>query len=318
VDRPFDGLQAGLSVVVVIGDRRDRARRMLAALAAQTACDRLEIILVDASSDGAPALSVPPELKVRRIRATPGIMPGRARFMGAEIAQAPWVAFLEDHCYPEPGWAAAILAAHREGWTAAGYSFINGSPDTYLFRSIFLAEYGPWAHPQPGGAAVHLPGSNVSYQRSALMRFGERLSDLLEVDYALHESLRNEGASFCTAAGALVAHESYARFRDLLYAHFLFCRLQAARRAQAFAWPFRRRLVISLVAPIALPALQLFRAWKVFRRHRLLTVWLAAIPVIYAIHQAEAIGESLGLLLGAGESPRRFAPLELNSRRAAG
>lgn len=249
------------------------------------------------------------------VRTEPGTLPGRARSLGTGIASAPWVAYLEDHCRPEPGWAATILATHRKGWAAVGYALTNGSPDTYLFRSIFLAEYGPWAHPQPGGLTARLPGSHVSYRRALLMRFGERLPDLLEVDYALHLSLRREGIGFCIAPGAQVAHEAYASFRELLRAHLQFSRLQAARRGRAFAWTLRRRLLVGMLALVGLPALQILRAHGAFRRHRLFPAWLTSLPVIYLIHQFEAIGESLGLLLGPGSSSRRFAVLELNGDR---
>ncbi len=312
---PSDWNRASLSVVVVIGDNRERAQRMIAALASQTQIDRMEVIFVDAASDRALALLLPPKPEVRVVRAEPGIMPGRARFKGTEIARAPLIAYLEDHCYPEPEWASSILAAHQGGWAAVGYTFTNGSPDTYLFRSIFLAEYGPWSHPHPGGPTWRLPGSNVSYKMSELLRFGERLADLLEMDYTLHESLRRGGKQFCIATGALVAHESYARFAELLYCHFLFSRLQAARRARAFGWKAGRRLVLSLAVPIVLPWMQLYRAWKAFRRHSSFPAWLASIPVIYLIHQSESIGESLGLLFGAGNCSRRFALRELNGTR---
>jgi hypothetical protein len=60
---------------------------------------------------------------------------------------------------------------------------------------------------------------------------------------------------------------------------------------------------------------QLYRAWRVLRTHRLSKSWLRAIPVIYLLHQCEAIGEIIGLLAGPGDSSRRFARRELNSAR---
>jgi len=45
-------------------------------------------------------------------------------------------------------------------------------------------------------------------------------------------------------------------------------------------------------------------------------VLLVSIPVMYVIYQFEALGESLGFILGAGNSARSFALYELNSIRA--
>lgn len=309
--------QAELSIIVVVGDCRERAQRMFAAIAAQSVADRIELIIVDAASDGAPALELPAGFRIKQARVAAGILPGSARFEGTKFAATPVVAYLEDHCFPDKDWASAIIEAHQGDCTAVGYTFVNGSPDTYLYRAVFLAEYGQWARPHTRGKISRLPGSNVSYKKGELLRFGERLEELFEMEYLLHESLRNCGSKFCIEPKAVVFHECYASFSGLLYSHFLFSRLQAARRAQVFAWNYNRRLIRSLGAPFVLPWLQLYRAWKVLRTHSLSNAWLRSIPIIYLIHQCEAIGESLGLLAGAGNSSHRFAPRELNGARIA-
>jgi hypothetical protein len=311
----MDGNSMDLSVIVVVGDCRERAERMFEAISGQSAADRVEIVVVDAASGSTKNLRLPAGLSVRYVRVDAGILPGSARYAGIAHATAPVIAFLEDHCFPDKDWAAAILEAHQEGWDAVGYSFVNGSPDAYLYRSVFLGEYGPWAKPHAGGATLRLPGSNVSFKRQALLRFGNRLGELFEMEYLLHESLRHRGSRFCIEPRAVVFHECYADFVELLYCHFLFSRLQAARRTILHSWSCCHRLAMGIVVPIVLPGLQLYRAWRVLRTHRLFGSWLRAIPVIYLIHQCEAIGESIGLLAGSGNSRRRFARSELNSAR---
>ncbi len=290
-------------------------QKMFAALAAQPETDRLEIIIVDAASDEAPALSLPPEFQVRVLRAEAGTMPGRARFEGTRNATAPYVAFLEDHCYPEPDWSDAVIRAHRAGWAAVGYAFRNGSPESYLYRAIFLTEYGMWSLPHAGGPTTRLPGCNVSYRKAELLRFGSRLGELLEMDYLLHESLRERGLKFYIESKARVAHESYASFLELLYCHFLFSRLQAARRARIFSWGVKRRLILGLAAPFVLPMLQLFRAGKTLGATKHRSAWLISIPIVFLIHQCESLGECLGFLAGSGASDRIFALRELNGAR---
>jgi hypothetical protein len=308
--------KADLSVIVVIGDCRERAERMLGAVASQSGAEQIELIVVDAASHGAPDLSLPAGLRVKYVRAEAGVMPGSARGDAIKFATAPVIAFLEEHCFPEEGWASAVIEAHRGDSAAVGYTFLNGSPDTYLYRSFFMAEYGPWGHPQAGGAASQLPGSNVSYKNEALVQFGERLTELFEMEYLLQEGLRQRGAKFCTEPKAVVSHECFVSFWELLCSHFLLGRIQAARRAQVFSWGLKRRLVVSLAAPLVLPWLQLYRAWKVLRGHRLFSAWVYSIPITYLTRQFEAIGESIGLLAGAEDSIRSFAPRELNGARA--
>ncbi len=308
---------AALSVVTVVGERRDRAQRMLAALASQSCRHQLEVVLVDTAGAGASPLVLPRSPRSVVLRADSGVLPGRARWMGSHVASAPFVAFIEEHCLPDPGWSAAVLEAHRDGWPVVGYTLTNGSPDTYFYRSVFLAEYGPWSHPTAGGPADLLPGSNVSYARRVLDPFGDRLAGLLEIDFVLHESLRLRGVRFYAAPQALAAHQSYRHLSALLVSHFLFARIQAASRARERSWAPARRLLLALAVPPALPLLQVGRAWRVLRTHRERSAWLAGLPVTALIHLCEALGESVGLLAGAGRSAVAFTRLEIDADRAS-
>lgn len=309
---------ASLSVVIVVGDCTDRVDRILAKLAMQSVADQMEIIMLDAAEDRTPKLHIPSELEVRCIKVDRSMVLGKARFEGTRCAKAPIVAYLEDHCYPLPGWAEALIESHQGPWTAVGYSFTNASPDTYLNRSTFFAEYGHWIDPTPGGPTDRLPGVNTSYKRETLLSLGDPLAELLEFDFNLHETLRKRGHQFYIEPRARVTHECYASFLRLLYIHFCFCRLQAVKRAEANCWDHRMRLAAGLIAPFALPLLQLLRTVRSFRNHNRLSKLLLYIPTIYIIYQSDALGESLGHLIGAGESFHTFALRDLNSARAEG
>jgi Glycosyl transferase family 2 len=51
----------------------------------------------------------------------------RARATGVRHASAPVVALTEDHAYPAPGWAEALINAHKEGWAAVGPVMANAN-----------------------------------------------------------------------------------------------------------------------------------------------------------------------------------------------
>jgi hypothetical protein len=120
-----------LAVIVVIGNRRHHARRMLADLHAQSARDALEAVLVDTAA-GAGPIAGPDGL---RVTVVPHEGDGegsyaRSRIAGLAHTRAPVVAFLEDHCFPAPGWADAVIAAHREPWAAVSYRITNANPES--------------------------------------------------------------------------------------------------------------------------------------------------------------------------------------------
>lgn len=304
-----------LSVVFVVGERRDRISHMLNALSNQTISEQLEVVLVDTT--GMPisahnSLAYP----VKHIRTVKGTLPGRARYQGFVETSAMNIAFLEDHCYPESGWAESLVQRQQEPWAAVGYVFKNGSPDTYFYRSALLAEYGHWLFPYVDGPTIRLPGCNVSFKREALERFGEELPDLLEMDYNLHQALLHRGSSFYIEPHAVVHHECYLHLRELLVSHFLFCRLQADRRIKAFRWSWKRRLLYGCLSPILLPPLQALRFMKAHLHDRSLLKVVMALPVIFSIYQFDAVGEAVGCFAGSGNCEEWFSEHEMNALRA--
>ena len=79
------------------------------------------------------------------------------------------VAFVEDHCFPTPGWAEALLRAHERAWAGVGPVVLNANPKRTLSWANLLIEYGPWLHPRERGTVSHIPGHNSSYSLVVLM-----------------------------------------------------------------------------------------------------------------------------------------------------
>ena len=96
---------------------------------------------------------------------------GVARATAARAARGQLVAYVEDHCYAEPGWASVLCARADEGWSAVGYGFRNANPGTAASRAMALMEYGDWVVPSPRSAhpTLMLAGNNIAYSREALL-----------------------------------------------------------------------------------------------------------------------------------------------------
>jgi len=90
------------------------------------------------------------------------------------------VAFTEDHSFPTPVWAEALIARHREPWAAVGPAFLNGNPQTLRSWTNLLIEYGPWLDPLEAGVRDHIPPHNSSYKRDLLLAYGDELQGLVE------------------------------------------------------------------------------------------------------------------------------------------
>jgi hypothetical protein len=304
-----------LSAVLVAGPCRARAQRVLDALGAQTARDRMELVVVDLAPHAAPLRT--PDGTPAEYLERPGLDHwGGAKAEGLRAARGAVVAFLEDHCYPAPGWADAVLDAHRGPWAGVGYAFTNANPGSYVSRTSLLARYGAFAHPARGGEAVTVSGNNVSYKRDVLMGLGDDLEDLLAIDFNVQERLRRRGHRLSVEPRALAAHENFERVSLEGRTGRPYCRLLAAERARSGGWSRLRRLAYGIGAPLGAPAMRLARLTLSLRgRRELWRDFVLGLPVIAVMYLWDASGEAAGYLLGPGHAPRETLRWELEELR---
>src|SRR5581483_2731400 len=118
-----------MSVVLVTHDDVRSLRKTLQHLAAQEGAERLELVLVGPSRA---ALTPEPALlagfgRVKLVEVGAITRAPAARAAGVRHARAPIVTLLEDHSFPRPGWARALIAAHRGPWAAVGPAVDNAN-----------------------------------------------------------------------------------------------------------------------------------------------------------------------------------------------
>jgi hypothetical protein len=305
-----------LSVVMVVGEERDRAARAVAAVRAQAAHAALELVVVDLAPGGEPIVPSDGDLSVIVLDLADHPSWSSARHAGVAVARAPIVAFVEDHVYVEPGWAAALVAAYRArpDAVAVGYAFTNardgGRPDGTLF-----AEYGRWVAPARDGPWRALPGNNVSYRRDALLALQD-VGGSLAVDFTLHAELRRRGA-FIVGPHAVVRHDGFPRLADTLRANHEYGRVLAAARVARGSWTRPRRALYAAGTP-AVPALNALRLARTLPGRGLWRSALRHAPACLAIWAAAASGELVGYVTASGAEGERLVRWEVDvDRRVA-
>lgn len=305
-----------LSAIVVVGNTRERAQLSLESLYAQTIADRMELIVIDLKTRDVPELSVSSRIPTRYVTLGRNATWGHARARAAQMATAPVVAFIEDHCTADPGWAEALVRAHQEPWAAVGYAFTNPHPESYLSRAILASEYGCWEHPTTSRPARVLPCGNVAYKRELLLSLNDELEHLLTPDFVVHERFNSQGLPMYVESQAIVAHDSLVRLRHLFAASFMFCRILAARRVDSQRWNGLKRLAYGLATPIIGPPIALWRLLS--SRRDTPADWgtlVLYLPVILVKGVASSLGESVGYFVGAGKSETQFVKWELHVDR---
>ena len=283
-----------LSVVLVTPDSYETIRKTIGYLRRQTVCGELELVIVAPGKIGAEELPEFCRVQVVEIGAVTTV--GRANVAGVRAATAPVVALAEDHAFPEPDWAAALIEAHCGPWAAVGPVVRNANPETAVSRADFWIGYGPWAEPQPAGPREFLPGHNSSYKRERLLAYGDRLEEMLEAETVLHWELRAQGHQLWLEPAARIAHVNFSRWRTWLGMQFHLGRVFAATRAQH--WPLWKRIVFVCGSPL-IPLVRLSRSCQ---RSPALVIGLTV----------DGLGQLAGYAAGAGDSAPKLAHYEFH------
>ena len=173
-------------MILVVGSQRPRAARALRSLLDQSAIDRMEIFLFDSGPEGCAPLADSSHPRVVFNRLGPAALLAAARVRGIRAAKAPVVCFMEEHCEMQPGWAEAVISAHRQPWAAVGTDFINANPDAGNSNRAFRMNYGVYVRPvTPRGPVSLIAGQNSAFKRDVLLRYEPQLELMLSADLVL-------------------------------------------------------------------------------------------------------------------------------------
>lgn len=307
-----DGVPA-LSVVLVTPDRYEAVRKTIRHLRAQTIRDRLELLLAAPSAkDLHPDESAMQDFGWFRVIEVGEIKrPAQAKAIAVRQARAPIVAFAEEHCYPDPDWAEALLAAYEQEWAAVGPVMRNANPATALSWAGFVLNYGCCLQAAAPRPAENLPWHNISYRRDVLLAYGDELASMLIAEGLLLDALRAQGHRLCLAPAAQTHHVNISLLSSWVRHTFLGGRLFGALRAEKKRWPLWRRLVYAGGSPLV-PLIRLRRLLRLLRRHPLRRgLKLRLLPAALCGLIPHALGEAMGYAFGMGCAEEYYARYEI-------
>jgi hypothetical protein len=250
---------------------------------------------------------------VRIIETGPLRIIAEAKAAAVRAAAAPVVVFTEEHSFPAPGWAEALIARHREPHAVVGPVMVNPNPGLPMSWSNFIAEYGPWVAPAEPGLRSHLPGNNSSYKRDILLQYGGRLPVMLDAESLLHQDLLNNGHTLYLESRANTSHFNITRLDAFRRVHHEYGRMFAAQRCRD--WNLARRIVYTAGSPL-IPLIRLCRHWTDIWRVRGVPrrdprFWAYLLLALLD----SAWGEMKGYSTGAGNSREQIFELEFHRLR---
>jgi hypothetical protein len=303
-----------LSAVVVFGAQRGRAERCLRHLLAQTALERMEIVIIDLAAGATPVKGAE-HPAVRWCHHPEFQRFGQARAEGLRQSRAPFVAFLEDHTYADPHWAEHVIEAFARPVDLVNYAMSTANPERLLCRMFMMAEYGRWLDPARSGYVGISAANNAAYRRAALEPYWSRLDQLCEFEYTLHRKMQAAGSQVWLAADAKMAHETWIRFWDGVHANNNMKRLLASSRATSGEWSTLTRTMWA-AGMVLTPFLHIWRlAASLVRRPAHWPMFWISMPLMLFMYGCNAWAEAMGYLFGEGEAGVRFRDLELSVPR---
>ena len=137
------------SVILVVGDERDRSNRALHSILSQERIGEAEVILIDAGKEGTSPLDGADHPSVTTVKMDLSAGFGALKGAGVRRARGAIVIFLEDHAEARPGWLQGALEAAAGPWAAIGAEVHNRNAGVGLSDSLAEINYGLWSPPMP-------------------------------------------------------------------------------------------------------------------------------------------------------------------------
>ncbi len=302
-----------MSIILATPDNYEAIRKTIKHLRRQSVKHQLELIIVapSCSSLHADESELGDFFQVRIVEAGTMTSIGSANTKGIRQATASIVALAEDHAFPAPGWAEALIAAHQGPWAAVGPMIRNpNDPKNVIAWADVLIGFGEYLSPCESGVVERLPGNNSSYKRDLLLQYGSQLETMMENETLIHKDLRQKGHQLYLETRAQVFHLNFETLTSFLTVKFLSGRVFGAARAQGWALPYR--LFYACATPL-IPWVRYRRYkkhWNALRKFKTLP-W-GVIPMAWCGLLISATGELIGCCCGAGQAVAKREKFEFD------
>lgn len=303
-----------LSVIITTGSGYESIRTTIKYLRRQTVKEHLEVIIIS------PQMDVPESdhagfsdfhnvilMEADRDR---DLYDSWVRAVNR--ASAPVVAFGENHAFPEPEWAEALIEAHNGPWAGVGTVIKNANPDSVNSWAQQYMTYGRYSEPLESGETDDLPGHNGSYKRSILLEYGSDLRYMLIRTNIMNMDLRVRGYRLYMEGKARADHINVSKTVSILLDLFYNGQLYTAALVQYKRWSISERILYSLLEPLII--LKHFQGTlhAIRRAGQWNKLMPAALPIIVTGLSAHFLGKLCGYASGFGNTQEKINSFEFD------
>lgn len=289
----------------------DSIRKTLHHLSVQPARESLEVIVVT-TAEKAPQidpalLAAFPQSQVIQVPDGSSLAAGWGTAI--RMAQAPYVVLCEDHSYPVPEWAAALIEATERKPDVIAPVMHNGNPQSLVSCANAQLCFVEWLAPEREGPISAGPGHNSCYRRDLLLAKYPALEQWLAAERLLHLDISAKGGVIWQDVRAATNHVNISKAVSFFGHSYHGGRVFGAWRARGWSRP---RALLQAVAFPLVPLVRLRRLWTVLgsaQRRAAARFW-PALPWTIAGLIFHAFGEAVGYTIGAGNAMRTYVTYE--------
>lgn len=299
------GVRPRLSVVIAAHDAAPALDQCLGALERQDERPDAEIVVASSSNDGTEDVAQKyPSVRMLRFPATWTIPQLRGQAIAAAAGEV--IAIIDPFSIVARNWMREVLRVHEARPNLAiGGAVELHNPDRQDFWTwaTYINEYGMFMLPVSPGETDILPGSNVSYKRTALFDDQQRPRYAVFWKTFVNREIRAAGSPLWLAPSVVVSLNKTIPFWDFFRTRYHHGRCFAGMRGGSGAG---ERWLRALSFPL-LPPLLLWRWGRSYVRKRRYRSKLAlSAPFQFLLFSSWACGECAGYCRGSGSSCSRL------------
>lgn len=222
---------------------------------------------------------------------------------GISVADAEFVAIIEEHCVADGNWIATILENIEQPVSVIGGVVDDSQYARLMDWAVYFTEYNSYMPPAESGATDDVCAANCVYRRDVLL---ENLppSGSGYWEAGLNQRLMELDEKLVCVPGLIVHHTGPFGLFYYLHQRFLFSRAFAGTRRKHVSTAFRAAYLF--FSPLLVPMLWARTALRVFAKRRHIGRFLLVTPHMIPITAIYVLGESVGFLLGRGDSLERI------------
>ena len=282
-----------LSVVVGSQNARHSVARCLNALVDQCNGEKVEIIVVDNSTDGTARIVSDDFPAIKLVRPDQDKLMPELWEIGINQTKGDVVALTTSHFVPERNWIEEILRAHQSPYAGIGGAIENDKSAGLISWAVYFCRYSPYMRPFREVTVNDFAADNASYKRSALDRYCEARGKGFW-EFFIHNEMRKDGLELLVTPKIVVYHQESFSLLSFMSQRFWHGRHFGVKRASSVSR--LKRLIYILASPL-IPAVFLLRiTQRVFNKRKHVKEYVFSLPILLLFLLSWAAGEFTGYI----------------------